>query len=532
MRIYWIACKVALLLENKCLCFVVFRYANQFKSSPSHESGRVQIEELNRRNAEHSNHAIALTARSNILLVHKSAGSERPSAKEIQVDSDDDGENVSMAISEAQRPLSHASTATTKSIQDETISLHRSKSSYSIGQSSIEEIISPKSNTENLEPESEAIDTSLEHIQNESNEKLIAEDTNDVATIATDDSDTLDGAEKMEEIRIETQPERLLDAPFIKIHKPSESDELRSESETVSLTSTEESCDYQRANTKIIVVPLIERKANKPAAKIYAGISRRGKVGPAKTSPCVSITPKHKTTELFAANLHKFDKPREASNTCLNQLDSQTWEITMNGLQSFVRLIRHHPEVVDAHMHAYCVALARQVKNLRSQVSRSACQASAEFFQTHSKQLETECEDLATQLFHRTADTNKFLRADAFRALAAMCDNLPPTKVIQTILTRGATHQNAIVRTTTANLCSRIVGRLGTDKVFTMHREHRDKLIVAGANFLMEGSLDTRNNAKAFFKQLSTHPNYNRTLQEVIPPRIYRNIEKALRSIK
>lgn len=137
-----------------------------------------------------------------------------------------------------------------------------------------------------------------------------------------------------------------------------------------------------------------------------------------------------------------------------------------------------------------------------------------------------------TQLFNRSADTNKFLRADAFRALAAMCDNLSAFKVIQLTLTRGATHQNSAVRTTTANLCSRIVGRLGCEKIFAMNREFRDKLILAGANFLMEGSLDTRNNAKALFKQLSVHPQYNRTLLEVIPPQTYRNIEKALRSIK
>lgn len=113
-----------------------------------------------------------------------------------------------------------------------------------------------------------------------------------------------------------------------------------------------------------------------------------------------------------------------------------------------------------------------------------------------------------------------------------MCDNLPAQKVIQTILTRGAAHQNAIVRTMAANLCSRIVGRLGCDKIYAMNREHRDKLILANANFLMEGSLDTRNNAKAFFKQMSTHPHYNRVLLDVIPSRIYRNIEKALKSIK
>lgn len=113
-----------------------------------------------------------------------------------------------------------------------------------------------------------------------------------------------------------------------------------------------------------------------------------------------------------------------------------------------------------------------------------------------------------------------------------MCDNLSAFKVIQLTLTRGATHQNSAVRTTTANLCSRIVGRLGCEKIFAMNREFRDKLILAGANFLMEGSLDTRNNAKALFKQLSVHPQYNRTLLEVIPPQTYRNIEKALRSIK
>lgn len=136
------------------------------------------------------------------------------------------------------------------------------------------------------------------------------------------------------------------------------------------------------------------------------------------------------------------------------------------------------------------------------------------------------------QLFNRTADTNKFLRADAFKALSSMCDNLTAFKAIQITLARGATHQNTVVRTGAANLCSRIVSRFGCDKVFAMNREYRDKLILAGANFMMEGSLDTRNNAKALFKQLSAHPLYHRTLLEVIPPQIYRNIEKTLRSIK
>lgn len=529
------------MLLKSCFSFD-FRYTSQLKS-PSHEEHRLQTEELNRKNAEKSELERITIENVDEIKSHKSFTLSENGVGKME----NDGEDLSIVVSEAQRPVSHASTATTRSIQDEAISLglgSRTKSEYSIGQSSIEEILSPKSvptTAGNLEvEESETIDTSLEHIQNENNEKLIAEETGVSPRI--EDHDAIDGVEKTEEIHIETQPEQLLDAPYITVQKPSSLDdnEPRTESDSMSLTSTEESFDYQllRENTaKTITVPIGNQKViNKSIPKIRpAVISRRNKIAPVKAYPIsASIVPKSKSKsgELFPGNLRKFDKPREASNSCLNQLDSPNWETTVIGLQNFVRLIRNHPDTVEMNLHAYCVALSKQVKNLRSQVSRSACQASAEFFQTHAKPLETECEELATQLFNRTADTNKFLRADAFRALAAMCDNLPATKVIQVILTRGAAHQNAVVRTTTANLCSRIVSRLGCEKVYTLNRDCRDKLILAGANFLMEGSLDTRNNAKAFFKQLSTHPHYNRILQEVIPPRIYRNIEKALRSIK
>lgn len=451
------------------------------------------------------------------------------------------------------RPHSHASSVTTKSIQDEVSGIDsQSKTAASVGVSSIEEILTGKSNAtsaENLDNlsavESEAIDTSLEHIQNESNEKLMAADpdsdsksVNNLMTVNIVDD------EKTNEIMVKTQqPDQLLGSLFVDVAKPNEIDdhETRFDSDSRSLSSTESS-EYpvlRECTAKTLTVPISEQKVfNKPVPKLKpAIITRRNRVTPVKSYPSSATThaasaPIMKSTEIFPNHLRKFDKPRDASNNCLNQLENQNWEVTMNGLQNFVRLIRHHPEVIETNLHAYCVALSKHVKNLRSQVSRSACQASAEFFQTHARHLETESEDLATQLLNRTADTNKFLRADAFRALAAMCDNLSPPKVIQTILTRGASHQNAVVRTAAANLCSRIVGRLGCEKIFAMHREHRDKLILASANFLMEGSLDTRNNAKAIFKQLSTHPNYNRVLHDVIPSRIYRNIEKALRAVK
>lgn len=52
----------------------------------------------------------------------------------------------------------------------------------------------------------------------------------------------------------------------------------------------------------------------------------------------------------------------------------------MLGLTSLVRLLRHHPAIVLSQLHPIIVALGRQIKNLRSQVARVACQASAEMF--------------------------------------------------------------------------------------------------------------------------------------------------------
>lgn len=129
--------------------------------------------------------------------------------------------------------------------------------------------------------------------------------------------------------------------------------------------------------------------------------------------PALAVPRPPKVNSLFPPNLRRFERPKDAINNCLDQLDSSSWEDVMDGLKSFVRLIRHHPEYVDPHVHLFTLAVAKQVKNLRSQVSRAACSASGEFFMTHAKVLDGDAEELAAALLNRTADTNKFLRADA-----------------------------------------------------------------------------------------------------------------------
>lgn len=87
-------------------------------------------------------------------------------------------------------------------------------------------------------------------------------------------------------------------------------------------------------------------------------------------------------------------------------------------------------------------------------------------------------------------------------------------------------------RSFTAKLLHNFVNKIGGEKIYSMNRETRDKLILTCANLMMEGSLETRNYTKEIFRSLSGHPNYSKILVDVIPPRIYRNIEKALKSVR
>lgn len=110
----------------------------------------------------------------------------------------------------------------------------------------------------------------------------------------------------------------------------------------------------------------------------------------------------------------------------------------MQGLTSLVRLLRHHPAIVLSQLHPIVEALGRQIRNLRSQVSRAACQASGEMFVTLKRNLETDLDELAGHLFHRSADTNRFIRADCNHALDNMTDNISPGRVVSVIIAKGA----------------------------------------------------------------------------------------------
>ncbi|XP_076646829.1 uncharacterized protein LOC143355670 isoform X2 [Halictus rubicundus] len=226
------------------------------------------------------------------------------------------------------------------------------------------------------------------------------------------------------------------------------------------------------------------------------------------------------------------EKLKPAVQICFANLENKEWEIVMKGLKTLSHLTKNQPEFLDVNaIPTINRLLGQQIKSLRSQVARTACMAAGDIFSSRIRGIDQDFEDIAAPLLHRTADTNRFLRADSNAALDRMIEHLPPHKTIGVIVQRGAGHQNAIVRAATARLLTSIVERIGPEHTMILPKDVRDKLLSTGAKLLMDGNLDARNHAKRMFKRLIRCEGFHKTLTEAVPDTTLRHIDKTLKTL-
>ncbi|XP_076231349.1 uncharacterized protein LOC143177360 [Calliopsis andreniformis] len=231
-------------------------------------------------------------------------------------------------------------------------------------------------------------------------------------------------------------------------------------------------------------------------------------------------------------NPGKPEKTKPIVQQCFSQLESKEWEVVMKGLKTLSQIAKQDPEYLDIGATATISRLlGRQIKSLRSQVARTACLAAGDVFSSQIRGIDQDFDDIAGPLLHRTADTNRFLRADSNAALDRMVEHLPPQKTIVVIVLRGASHQNAIVRAATARLLASIVDRIGPEHTMILPKDVRDKLFCTGARLLIDGNLDARNHAKRMFRHLAHCEGFRRALTDAVPETTLRHIDKTLKTL-
>ncbi|XP_053595790.1 uncharacterized protein LOC103575564 isoform X1 [Microplitis demolitor] len=262
-----------------------------------------------------------------------------------------------------------------------------------------------------------------------------------------------------------------------------------------------------------------------PTKRLQSKVPRsrvKMKTGLNKVAPALPINNNEKS----------FNKSKPIIPQCFSQLESNDWEVTIKGLKELSIIARQQRHLLDnCPQNLVGRLLGRHIRNLRSQVARTACMAAGDVFESQARSIDHDLDDIAGPLLHRTADTNRFLRSDSNAALDRMIEHLPPHRTISVIIHRGAGHQNAVVRAATARLLASVVERMGPDSAMTLPRDVREKLLSTGAKLLMDGNLDARNQAKLMFKQLSRCEGFRRALKDSVPDTTLRHIDKTLRSL-
>ncbi|XP_059475154.1 uncharacterized protein LOC132196481 isoform X2 [Neocloeon triangulifer] len=228
-----------------------------------------------------------------------------------------------------------------------------------------------------------------------------------------------------------------------------------------------------------------------------------------------------------------FRRPHDVFNTCKIQLDSADWMTINKALKTLNYLVEHHSDVIAIEIHSTVASVVTQIKNLRSQVSRTACQVAGNMAIHMKRTLENEVEELVAPLLHRSADTTKFHRTDCNAALDKIMQNVSPMKTLPAVISQGASHKNAVVRTTTARLLCDQVNRMGAEKVMNyISKDVRVKLLRTIANLLTEGSQETRDWAKKAMQPLVHHDLFDGYLEQAVSPSILRAIDKTLKVLK
>lgn len=169
-------------------------------------------------------------------------------------------------------------------------------------------------------------------------------------------------------------------------------------------------------------------------------------------------------------------------------------------------------------------------------MARHACVAAKEALDSlggRSAASDAALEQLAAPLLQRTADTNRFLRADAHAALDALSRRMGAARVAGLASgTSGARHHSAVVRCSAARLLASLVRRLGGQRFMALPKEYRDKALKAAAELLTDGSLDTRTHAKDVFSQLApVASRLHAVLAEVVPPSTMRHVSKTISAL-
>ncbi|KAK2536552.1 Fam179b [Columba livia] len=135
--------------------------------------------------------------------------------------------------------------------------------------------------------------------------------------------------------------------------------------------------------------------------------------------------------------LQPLARPEAALAQALALLAGEDWEKKIEGLTVVRCLSAYHAPALAARLHETSLAVAEEVKNLRSGVSRAAVVCLGDLF-THLKtSMDQELDNAVKVLLHKAGESNTFLREEVDKALKAMVTNVTPARALCSLINGG-----------------------------------------------------------------------------------------------
>lgn len=216
--------------------------------------------------------------------------------------------------------------------------------------------------------------------------------------------------------------------------------------------------------------------------------------------------------------------PEQGMIEALKWLNHKDWEQKEKGLLSVRCLASWHPDVLCSRIHEVCMAVTREVSNLRSKVSRHAIKTIGDLFRSLSRNVDQEVEEITRVLLHKIGDSNDFIREEADKSLGMMVENVTPSKALCALIARGGSHRNSAVRKCTAKHLLRVVELLGAEKLLCGSRESTDTFLRTLVRLVQDGQQDTRFYGRRMFSLVMTHPKFEVQMERLIPSHELRDL--------
>ncbi|XP_019850510.1 PREDICTED: crescerin-1-like [Amphimedon queenslandica] len=226
--------------------------------------------------------------------------------------------------------------------------------------------------------------------------------------------------------------------------------------------------------------------------------------------------------------------PENAMRQALEGLRKGTeeWEEKREALLVLRRLSAWHKPIIIPQLHTVLIAVEKEVKNLRSQVARSAIACLGDMFGYLAKEMEISLDALLKTLLHVGSKSNNFYREDTEKALYLACNSVSPAKCLQGLMNGGLSHGSQLIRRQVAQFMCVTVEVHGAAKIVRLPRDVLDRVINATAILLGDADPLARYQARKMLNMLYSCPEFDELARKALNDHQYAKIKETAEHIK